>query len=116
MWGGQIERVDVGLSSATVLFLHADDCTKYYDATSNGIVYKKEKEKECVVFVELAKDVDVVGGLLQEMIKNGVTRCVRAIGVDDDWGMEGLYQIASRKGRKVEGIEDSRTTQGVSAH
>lgn len=80
---------------------------KFYDETSNGLVYKQDaKGRELVVFVELCKDVDVVGGLLQGWILSGVTRCVRAVGVEADWGMDRLVKIAERKNRKVEKIVD----------
>ena len=98
-----------------MLFVHADDCAKYYEATSNGVVYKKEGNKELVIFVELAKDVDVIGGMLQEMIDKDVTRCVRAFGADEDWTIEGLRKMAERKGRRLEGIEDDMGTTGVSS-
>lgn len=104
----------MGSSSASVVFQHAEHCIKYYDATSNGLVYDGSDGKEQVCFVELAKDVDVVGGLLRGYIEKGVTRCVRAIGVDEDWGMPALYKMAGRKGRKVEHIINGVNAAGVS--
>lgn len=87
---------------------------KFYDETSNGLVYKQDaKGRELVVFVELCKDVDVVGGLLQGWILSGVTRCVRAVGVEADWGMDRLVKIAERKNRKVEKIVDVYYPGGV---
>ena len=114
VFGGPLELLTVGGSSASVVFMHAEHCVKYYDATSNGLVYKKTDGKEEVCFVQLAKDVDVVGGLLRGYIEKGVTRCVRAIGVDADWGMPALYKMAGRKGRKVEHIIDGVNAAGVS--
>lgn len=88
---------------------------KFYEETSNGLVYEKDaKGRELVLFVELSKDVDVVGGLLQGWIASGVTRCVRAVGVEADWGMDGLLKIAERKNRKVEKIVDGQNPGGVS--
>ena len=104
----------MGSSSASVVFQHAEDCVKYYDATSNGLVYKGPDGKEEVCFVELAKDVDVVGGLLRGYIEKGFTRCVRAIGVDEDWGMPALLKMAGRKGRTVEHVIDGVNAAGVS--
>ena len=89
---------------------------KYYHDTSNGLVYEKDaKGHELVLFVELSKDVDVVGGLLQGWIASGVTRCVRAVGVDADWSMDTLVKIAERKNRKVEKIVDGQNAGGVSS-
>ena len=89
---------------------------KFYEETSNGLVYKKDaKGRELCVFVELSKDVDVVGGLLQGWIASGVTRCVRAVGVEAEWGLEGLLKIAERKNRKVEKVVDGQNGGGVSS-
>lgn len=114
VFGGPIEQIVVASSSASVVFVDADDTKKYYDATANGLVYKNEGDKEHFVLVELAKDVDVVGGLLREMIEKSVTRCVKAIGVEEDWGMPALWKMAERKGRKVENIVEGVNAGGVS--
>ncbi|KAI9872822.1 MAG: hypothetical protein M1830_001151, partial [Pleopsidium flavum] len=113
VFGGPLELVNVGSSSASVVFLHAEDCIKYYDATSNGLVYKKDGGKEDVCFVELAKDVDIMGGLLRGYIEYGVTRCVRAIGVEEEWGLPALFKMAGRKGRKVEHVIDGVSAGGT---
>jgi hypothetical protein len=103
--------------SASVRFLDAADCNKFYDDAANGIVYGKDIQgREQVVFVELAKDVDVIGGLLRGWIDTGVTRCVRAVGVDEDWGMDALRKLSENKGRKIEGVVDGKTAGGVSMH
>ena len=87
---------------------------KFHGDTSNGLVYKKDaKGRELVLFVELSKDVDVVGGLLRGWIASGVTRCVRAVGVETEWGMDGLLKMAERKNRKVEKIVDGQNSGGV---
>ena len=90
---------------------------KFYGETSNGLVYgNNDKGRELVLFVELSKDVDVVGGLLQGWIASGVTRCVRAVGVEVAWDLEGLVKIAERKNRKVERIADGQNAGGVSGY
>lgn len=77
-------------------------------------MYKEDvQNRELVAFVELAKDVDVVGGMLQHWIDNGVTRCVRVVGVDEEWSTDALKKIAERKDRKLEGISDSKNPGGV---
>lgn len=103
-----------GDETASVKFLHAADCNKFYEDTSNGLVYGKDLQgKEKVVWVSLAKDVDVVGGLLSGWIEAEMTRCVRAVPVEDDIGKEYLWKIAARKNRNVENIEIGRNAGGV---
>lgn len=113
VFGGSLELLTVRSTSASVVFLQAEDCIKYYDATSNGLVYKEEDGKEGVCFVELAKDVDVVGGLLRSSIELGVTRCVRATGAEEEWGLPALWKMAGRKNRKVEHVTDRVLASGV---
>ena len=122
VYGGAVEEIQIRSSAArnltaVVRFMKAEDCSKFYEETSNGLVYKKDaKGRELVVFVELAKDVDVVGGLLQGWIDTGITRCVRAVGVESKWDLDGLFKIAERKNRKVEKIVDGQNAGGVSTH
>lgn len=121
-YGGALEEIQIrssvgGNLSALVRFLDAEDCKKFYEETANGLVYKKDaKGRELVLFVELSKDVDVVGGLLQGWIASGVTRCVRAVGVEAKWDMNGLLMIAERRNRKVEKILDGQNAGGVSTY
>lgn len=120
IYGGPLEEIHIRSSTAgdltaTVRFLNAMDCQKFYDDTCNGLVYKKNPQgREKVLFVELARDVDVIGGLLQGWIDNGFTRSVRAVGVEDEWGMEGLWKLAEKKNRKLEWITDRKHPGGVS--
>ena len=122
MYGGPIEEIQIrpsaaGNLSAAVRFMNAKDCKRFYEETANGLVYKKDaKGRELVLFVELAKDVDVVGGLLQGWIDTGITRCVRAVGVESKWNSDGLRKIAERKGRRVEKIVDGQNAGGVSTY
>lgn len=103
-------------SSATVRFMDAKDCQNYYDDTSNGVVYGKDAQgRELVCFVEQGKDVDVIGGLLLGWIDTGVTRCVKAVGVEEDFAVDTLRKMGERKGRRVESLEDGKTPGGVSS-
>ena len=116
IYGGPIEWIFMrSESSATVRFMDPNDCQNYYDDTSNGVVYGQDLQgRELVCFVELGKDVDVIGGLLRGWIDMGVTRCVRAVGVDEDFGVEALRKMGERKGRRIESMEDGETPGGVS--
>ncbi|KAI9832665.1 MAG: hypothetical protein M1819_004250 [Sarea resinae] len=113
---GSIEAIlyTAGKSSAQVFFLNPEDCKKYYDDTANGIVIKiPGMDKEHVVFVQLAEEVDVVGSLVSQLVQTGATRCVRAIGVGQEWGISELENLASQKGRKLEHVEIGKSSSGA---
>ncbi|KAL9598967.1 MAG: hypothetical protein Q9219_004150 [cf. Caloplaca sp. 3 TL-2023] len=112
VFGGPLESISVGMTTATVVFLHSDDAMKYYDATGNGLLYKKNGVDH-LIMTELGKDVDPVSGILREWVEKEFTRCVRAIGVDKDWDMASLQKTAENKGRKVEKIIDGANVNNV---
>ncbi len=115
IYGGPIEQVAlVGPTTAFALFLNADDAAKFYKATGNGIECQKEGIKYVVLTEMNVIDVDVVGGKLRQWIDSGMTRCVRAIGVDEEWTLARLYGLAEAKNRKVEVIEVGENQSGVS--
>jgi hypothetical protein len=91
--------------TATVLFADADAAQKYYDTYPNGLAFKHGGRKY-VTFVEMGKEVDVLGSLMRGQLEAGASRVVRATGADEDWGMGALLKLAQGKGRKVEGIAD----------
>lgn len=101
--GGALERIDVKGSTAHVLFLHAKDCQKFYDATANGLVYNFESENR-IARVEKATDVDVVSGQTRTFIELGFTRCVRATGIGSDFTVAKLREKAAYKNRNVENV------------
>lgn len=94
--------------TAYVTFTTGDACDAFYDRYPNGIAFKNEG-KSYTAFVDKAKEVDVVSGMLQGHLDCGATRCVRAVNVDEDWGMRALHRLAEgvKKNRKVEKIIDS---------
>ncbi len=120
VYGGPLEDINIlcspsGRFSARVRFIYADDCENYYDETSNGLVYGKNKQnQDLVVFVQLGKDVDVVGGLLRSWIEQDITRCVRAVGIGKEWPIDSLKKDAETKNKKLEGITDTVNPIGVS--
>lgn len=93
-------------SRAEVLFCDADAAKAYADAHPNGLLVEKDGRKTYVL-VDLAKDVDIVSSQLRTQLDCGATRCVRAIGADEDWSMAALQKVAESKCRKVEKIIDS---------
>lgn len=94
--------------------MDADVCKRYSDDTRNGIDYKPTPQsEELVAFVYPSQDVNPVGGMLQQYIDNGVTRCVRAVGVGEEWTPVALKKLAEEKGRKLEGISSSINPAGA---
>ncbi|KAL8999075.1 MAG: hypothetical protein Q9169_001963 [Polycauliona sp. 2 TL-2023] len=114
VFGGPLERIHVGDSSAFVTFLRGDDAEKYYEATENGLEYEKNGVKR-VIMTEMTSEVNPVSGVLREYIEKEFTRCVRAIGVDREWTAVALHEVAARKGRKVEKIVDGLNASKASA-
>ncbi|KAL8738564.1 MAG: hypothetical protein Q9181_000671 [Wetmoreana brouardii] len=112
VYGGPLESIAVGTSTAFTSFLHAQDADKYYEATGNDLVFKKDGV-EHVVSTQMSKEVNPVSGILREYIEKEFTRCVRAIGVDKEWTMKYLHETAARKGRKVEKIIDGVNMRSV---
>lgn len=111
--GGALERIDVKGGIAHVLFLHAKDCQKFYDATANGLVYSFESRKG-IAHVDKAADVDVLSGQARTFIELGFTRCVRATGIGSDLTVEKLRDKAAYRNRIVEDVVIGINESGVS--
>ncbi|KAL8775399.1 MAG: hypothetical protein Q9209_000407 [Squamulea sp. 1 TL-2023] len=105
VFGGPLERIHVGDSSAFVTFLRGEDAARYYEATGNGLDYEKDGVKH-VIMTDMTSEVNPISGILREYIEKEFTRCVRVIGVDKEWTTMALHETAARKGRKVEKIVD----------
>lgn len=104
--GGAIDTFALGVNStAAVTFTSADACDTYFAKYPNGVAFKY-KGKSYVAFVEKGSEVNVISGMLQGHLECGASRCVRAVGVDHDWGMGALMKLAAGKNRKVEHIGD----------
>ena len=107
--GGAIDNLVLATPGiAYVTFTSGDACDKFCDKYTNGLTFK-HKGRSHVVFVDKGKDIDVISGMLQGYIDCGASRCVRAIGADDDWGMKALQKLAEGRTskRKVENIIDN---------
>lgn len=114
IWGGRIEKIDYspGNSFAWVLFMRGEDCKKYFIATTNGIDYPDDPNR--VVWVEMGDPV-TVNEKLRGFYDAGHSRCVRAVGADEDWGQMALTKLASAKHRKLERIVNGANPKGVSS-
>jgi hypothetical protein len=106
--GGVIDNYNISPAGSTayVTFTSGDACDKFHDKYPNGITFK-HRGKAHTVFVDKSKDVDVVSDMLQGYLDCGASRCVRAVGADEDWGMGALYKLAYGKSRKVEAVIDT---------
>jgi hypothetical protein len=110
-----IVRSTVDSSVAEAIFATGDGCKAYYDATPNGLNMKL-KEKIYSIMVDIDLHVAPVSSQLQEWLDKGVTRCVRAVGVDEQWTIPALWRVAEgtkRALRKVEHVVDSKNPAGV---
>ena len=118
VYGGPLEQIHCSGASAAVTFINAADAENYYKKTPNGILYRSSNDNlQYFAEVRMADDVTPVSGMVQEYVNNGFTRCVRAIGVDFAKSLEELHAVAVGKSsvpRKLEGLEDGKSPQGVS--
>lgn len=112
VWGGLIERFDYkpGSTTAWVQFQKHDNCMAYFEATANGIDVPGEDR---VIWVELDPDVTIVNEFTQGLIDINTTRCVRAVGVEEDWTMDSLTRLAAARNRKVERIINGQNQHKV---
>jgi hypothetical protein len=107
--GGAIDdMVLMGASGvAYVRFISGDACDKYCENYQNGLNFRY-KGRLHTAFVDKCTEVEIISGMLQGYIDCGASRCVCAIGADEDWSMGGLKILAEGKSRKgkVENITD----------
>ncbi|KAL8674438.1 MAG: hypothetical protein Q9168_001171 [Polycauliona sp. 1 TL-2023] len=78
VFGGPLERIHVGDSSAFVTFLRGEDAEKYYETTENGLEYEKDGVKR-VIMTEMTSEVNPVSGKLREYVEKEFTRCMRSV-------------------------------------
>ncbi|KAG8531569.1 uncharacterized protein KY384_003199 [Bacidia gigantensis] len=113
VYGGNLEqiRLDRFGCKAWIRFLDPAACQKFYENSDNGLVYGKENNgKEKIVWVDLGKDVNVIGGNLREQIARGCTRSVKVVPVEEDFTKMALETFAARGRRSVEGLEEGRSS------
>ncbi|OJD36068.1 uncharacterized protein BKCO1_1300060 [Diplodia corticola] len=111
VWGGRIEKFEYtpGSNHAWVLFMRGQDCEKYLTDTANGI---EHPDGNRTVWVEMGEPV-TVNESLRGFFDAGHTRCVRAVGADEDWGEAALVKLASAKNRKLERIVNGANPKGL---
>lgn len=105
-----------GSGYALVKFLTAAACSKYFDATENGI--DVPGEKKAVVFVEKQPGPNSINDVIRNCIDGDASRCVRAFDAEEDWSDMLLLKLAKGKGqmkREVDRIKRGKNPRGVSA-
>jgi hypothetical protein len=107
----------LGTSSALVRFLEPEACDRYFKTTENGI--EIQGDKKALVLVEKQPGPTSINDTIRGCTDGDVTRCVRAVDVDDDdWNDVSLMKIARGKGalkREVDTIKRGKTARGVSS-
>jgi protein-S-isoprenylcysteine O-methyltransferase len=104
-----------GSGNAQVKFLEAAACSKFFDATENGI--EVPGDKKTVVFVEKQPGPNSVNDVIRNCAEGDASRCIRAYDADDDWEDMALLRIAKGKGkdkRDVDTIKRGKDRRGVS--
>ena len=102
-------------------FLNAANAQTFFDATPNGILFRKDGSRSHYAEVKWVEDVTPMSSVVQQHIDNGATRCVHAIGLEDV-PIELLQVLAGGKTgrlglptRKVESVEKGVSARGVSS-
>ncbi|CAN9189387.1 unnamed protein product [Alternaria alternata] len=118
VWGGKLESISLpepGSSNALVKFLTPEACEKYHKATANGIEIVGDIKK-AVVFVEKAEGPNSINDVIRNCIDGDASRCVRAIGADEDSDaiLMKLARGRSVNKRDVDRIKSGKTARGHS--
>lgn len=117
VWGGRLESLSMperGSDFALVKFLTPAACQKYFEATENGI--EITGDKNTVIFVERAAGPNSINDVIRNCIDGDASRCVRAVGADDDWSDSALMKIARGKDklkREMDTIKRGKTSSDV---
>jgi hypothetical protein len=122
IWGGALESLIIPPASdtAVVRFLTPTACTTYLATTVNGIIIPADPSKPSapkkLILVEPQLGPCSINDVIQSCIDAEQTRCVRALGADDDWSDAALMKLAlgpDKAKRDVERIKKGRTAKGV---
>jgi hypothetical protein len=104
-----------GLSNALVKFLTPAACEKYLKDAANGIEVAGDISN-AVVFVDKGAGPNSINDVIQNCIDGDASRCVRAIGAEEENSMV-LMKLArgrSQIKREVDTIKRGKTARGVS--
>jgi len=117
VWGGNIQEFNFtpGNSWAEVLFLHPNDCKKYFDATPNGVQYPSQTDR--FVTIELCP-AESAHEMVKDIVSKQMTRCIRVIDYDAEWSKIALARIAAgaeKTTRAVDCVVTGKNGAGVSS-
>lgn len=115
--GGQIDTFNIHGKTAQVSFCDPEACENFFTTffKPNGLLIKREG-RQYLIKVGKAKEVEPVSSVLRTQLECGATRCVKAVGADEDLRIAELHRLAAGRNRKVEKILDEYSGQGVSLH
>jgi hypothetical protein len=114
IWGGNIQEFQYqpGATIAIALFVKAEDCARFFAATSNGIPYPADPTR--IIMIEKL-EAEPAYGMVKDYIEKDITRCVRVYDIDADWGKVALQRLAQGpSNRTVERIVNGQNSKGVS--
>ncbi|KAH9867906.1 hypothetical protein IAQ61_007210 [Plenodomus lingam] len=118
VWGGKMEAISMpdGSGIGIVRFLTVEGCQKYYEATKNGIeIHGSDKEKKTVVLVERTEGPNSINDVMRACAEGDASRCVRAVGADEDWPNTLLVKLArgtEKVKRELDTIKQGKTSRG----
>ncbi|KAL9097413.1 MAG: hypothetical protein Q9165_000309 [Trypethelium subeluteriae] len=118
VWGGDLKSIDYssGSKSAFVQFVRSQDCSNYLQATGGRIKFQSDKNALSYwIHLEGCLDTDNSNQEAEDFGRDGMTRCVRVDGVDQDWTIQALTRVASGFSRKIERVYDSVDDSGTRA-
>ena len=114
VWGGKVEQIlyEPRNTTALIRFMNGDSCQRFIAATANGI---KMPRQDRIIFVDRDPSPNSSNDLLRGLIDMGATRCIRAVGADEDWPENSLLSVARGRGkaRAVDRIVQGKDRNGV---
>ena len=121
VFGGPLELIQCFADSAAVTFINAADARSFYEITANGKVFRADTSAVYTAETRMSIEPLPIGSYVQDCVYQGVTRCVRAFGIDSSTSMDGLRlsaegRLNARGGpaRDVERSDESVNSRGVS--
>ena len=107
VWGGKVEAINYkpGSTTADVLFLKPEDCTKYYNATSNGIPLPDQPKR--FIEVTLHTDADPVHDRVRSFIERDITRVIYVVNIPMNLTLK-FFQTVAKGGKNELSVEKVR--------
>ena len=113
VWGGLISSINYTFASsaATVYFVNASDCIRYYGEVAHGIDFPGDSLR--IVQVDISMTDEPISDHVRKLVDCGCTRCVRAMGIDRSWNVKELSELAQARGRRLEHVTLKNLPGGV---